>query len=169
MNYLVPRLRAVAHVLRRQLCRDLQNCAVVRGAAQGVVAGVHQGHLTSDLSNQTWEKDRKRWEKSGKRLEKDGEKMDICMENMQKHGEYITKRNAIHGDFIRFQWVKHDGLWWDDMRWNGVSRARSNSWYSMIFSMIMLMWSMDRSISMSMSASEVVWYVVLLLNRGSTG
>ena len=143
----MPRLRAVAHVLRRQLCRDLQKCAVVRGAAQGVVAGVHQGHLTSDLSNQTWEKDRKRWEKSGKRLEKDGEKVDIYMENMQKHGEYITKRNAIHGDFIRFQWVKHDGLWWDDMRWNGVSRARSNSWYSMIFSMIMLMWSIDQSIS----------------------
>ena len=60
-SYLVPRLRAIAHVLRRQVRRDLQRGAVVRGAAEGVVAGVHQGHLAGRSATMG-----KPWENHGK-------------------------------------------------------------------------------------------------------
>ena len=84
LNYLVPRLRAVAHVLRRQLRRDLQHCAVVRGAAEGVVAGVHQGHLTVGF----WAtKHGKKIGKGGKNLGKGWEKM----EKWKKDGHFIGK------------------------------------------------------------------------------
>ena len=73
----MPRLRAVAHVLRRQVRGDLQRGAVVGGAAEGVVAGVHQRHLANVRGfeppnmGKRWKKVGKGWKKG---WEKDGKK-----------------------------------------------------------------------------------------------